>query len=379
MDAANCKDVYPAPVFEGSEKRIEVDFDFGHATPAGGLRALTRAQLDELMTLAACTIVSTKSTAEFDSYVLSESSLFVYPTKYILKTCGTTKLLCSVPRLIEMAAEMCMKPSRSKFTRASYLFPEQQHFPHTSFDDETVFMQDIFSKLGLAGERYVLGDDVNGLQWHVYLASNPNKPYHEKSVTHAFEVCMTELDETKARQFFRTKDFVSAEQTTKDTGIRALVPKAAIDDYVFDPCGYSMNGVEDGGYMTIHITPENGFSYASVELCGFESAKYDPAAMLHQITQIFKPGKMSVSVSVDETSTESFSWGSVLEAPAGYSCESGTCQEFMAGGRVVFYNLSANNKSAFDDEPGSPTTVLHQLSSVSMSDSDEGMEGACSD
>ena len=122
----SCKEVLHPPVFEGSEKRIEVDFDFSPASPAGGLRALARSQLDELMTLAACTIVSKKSTAEFDSYVLSESSLFVYPSKYILKTCGTTKLLCSVPRLAEMAAELGMNPSRCKFTRASYLFPDQQ-------------------------------------------------------------------------------------------------------------------------------------------------------------------------------------------------------------------------------------------------------------
>jgi S-adenosylmethionine decarboxylase len=254
-----------------------------------------------------------------------------------------------------------------------------QHFPHTSFDDETSFMQDLFGNLGLAGECYVLGDEVNGLEWHVYLASNPNKRYHEKTVTHAFEVCMTELDETKARAFFRSKDFVSAEQTTVDSGIRALLPHAAIDDYVFDPCGYSMNGVQDGGYMTIHITPEKGFSYASVELCGFAFDKFEPAVMLHQITEIFNPGKMSVSVSVDEASQEAFQWGSVLEAPAGYSCESGTCQEFMAGGRVVFYNLSSNCSSSGLEEPGSPVTVLHQCDSPTMSDSDEGMDGACSD
>lgn len=29
---------------------------------------------------------------------------------------------------------------------------------------------------------------------------------------------------------------------------------ADIDDYVFDPCGYSMNGILKGGFITIHIT-----------------------------------------------------------------------------------------------------------------------------
>lgn len=40
-------------------------------------------------------------------------------------------------------------------------------------------------------------------------------------------------------------------------GIHFAVP-AEIDDYVFEPCGYSMNGVERGTFSTIHITPEDG-------------------------------------------------------------------------------------------------------------------------
>ena len=41
--------VHPCPLFEGSEKRIVVEFSLGAATPFNGLRALTRAQLDALM------------------------------------------------------------------------------------------------------------------------------------------------------------------------------------------------------------------------------------------------------------------------------------------------------------------------------------------
>lgn len=124
--AAAADAILPNPVFEGSEKRLEVDFVLGGAAPAHGLRALCREQLDELMTLAHCCIVSSRSNQSFDAYVLSESSLFVYPTKWVLKTCGTTRLLDSVPRLLEMASAIGVQPVRAKFSRATFLFPEQQ-------------------------------------------------------------------------------------------------------------------------------------------------------------------------------------------------------------------------------------------------------------
>lgn len=53
---------------------------------------------------------------------------------------------------------------------------------------------------------------------------------------------------------------------------------AVIDDYVFEPCGYSMNGQQGGVFSTIHITPEDGFSYASFELCGYDPDAVDTGA-----------------------------------------------------------------------------------------------------
>lgn len=74
---------FPTPVFEGSEKRIEIDFAHAHGanTAPDGLRSVTRESLDAVLDLAACCIVSARHGTEFDAYVLSESSLFVYPRK----------------------------------------------------------------------------------------------------------------------------------------------------------------------------------------------------------------------------------------------------------------------------------------------------------
>ena len=75
---------------------------------------------------AGCCIVSARSNESLDAYVLSESSLFVYPDKAVLKTCGTTKLLDAVPLLLELAAGLGLTCSRCKYSRASFLFPDSQ-------------------------------------------------------------------------------------------------------------------------------------------------------------------------------------------------------------------------------------------------------------
>jgi Adenosylmethionine decarboxylase len=58
--------------------------------------------------------------------VLSESSLFVYSRKIVLKTCGTTLLLAAVPTILEQAAGLGLQACRCKYSRASFLFPEHQ-------------------------------------------------------------------------------------------------------------------------------------------------------------------------------------------------------------------------------------------------------------
>lgn len=75
---------------------------------------------------AACCIVSESHVEDFDAYVLSESSLFIYSDKLVLKTCGTTLLLSAVPTILEQAAGVGLRPRRCKYSRASFLFPEQQ-------------------------------------------------------------------------------------------------------------------------------------------------------------------------------------------------------------------------------------------------------------
>ena len=131
---------WPTPVFEGSEKRLEIDFS---RTIGSGLRSLSRAQLDQLMEQAGCCIVSDRHNDQFDAYVLSESSLFVFPTKLVLKTCGTTKILCAIPLLLEYATSLGCNPQRCKYSRASFLYPHYQVIFKTCTAKAVNFRSDI--------------------------------------------------------------------------------------------------------------------------------------------------------------------------------------------------------------------------------------------
>ena len=75
-------DLYKPGCFEGPEKNLEVIFRAGVGNPKG-CRTLDRPALDAICLAARCTILSQVSNGNLDAYVLSESSLFVYPHKMV--------------------------------------------------------------------------------------------------------------------------------------------------------------------------------------------------------------------------------------------------------------------------------------------------------
>ena len=343
--------IYPSPHFEGAEKRIEIDFHLNKENPRG-LREITRTQLDECMTAARCEIVSVRTNVKFDAYVLSESSLFVFPTKLVLKTCGTTHLLAGVPAILKYAKEVGMEPRRVKFTRSSFDKPDLQPALHASFDNEVDFLEKHFGGLSIeGGSSYILGSKLKGVQWHVYVAGDAC-PVQDARPKASLEVCMTQLNREHCDEhFYRTDKFVSSAQTTTDSGIRSIFEEFDIDDYVFEPCGYSMNGLNeqgsiDGQYSTIHITPEEGFSYASCELSNVECEDLDAFAYVRKVANVFKPGKMIFAISVDglnaaDVANDVLGNGSFIP---GYTRVQATRQEFDVEGVVAYFSYEHNDR-----------------------------------
>ncbi|KAF2728166.1 S-adenosylmethionine decarboxylase [Polyplosphaeria fusca] len=235
--------------FEGPEKLLEVWFSAsaselpGQAGPLG-LKAVSADVWKEMLDLVNCKVLSVIESEHVDAYLLSESSMFVFPHKVILKTCGTTTLLWGLPRMLEIAAldagfphvaaqpmrgiAAAATPYRVFYSRKNFLYPDQQRGPHRSWRDEVRFLDQRFQ----GGSAYMIGK-MNGEHWYLYITGpdtrltpppSPDREFLELPETETkylghprrllpeqatdaeddetLELLMTDLDEKNARQFY---------------------------------------------------------------------------------------------------------------------------------------------------------------------------------
>lgn len=341
--------------FEGFEKRLEISFfNPGPSVDpdSRGLRSLTKNQIDEFLAPAECTIVSSLSNDLLDSYVLSESSLFVYPYKVIIKTCGTTKLLLSIPPILKLSSELCLDVKSVRYTRGSFIFPGAQTFPHRSFTEEAMVLDSHFGNLGKGGTAYVMGGDDKNQKWHVYSATAETAyPITPTAPVYTLEMCMTSLNKMNASVFFKSESS-SAAVMTEDSGIRKILPESQICDFDFDPCGYSMNAIEGDAISTIHVTPEDGFSYASFEAVGYDLKSMGLSLLIERVLACFQPNEFSVAIHGNDLKDFENNDPDVK----GYSVEE-TKFEVLGdeGGSMVYYGFARGGSSC-----GSPRSTLHR-------------------
>ncbi|KAE8447870.1 hypothetical protein EG329_010099 [Mollisiaceae sp. DMI_Dod_QoI] len=241
-------DLDSSNAFEGPEKLLEVWFaPAADALPPGtkkdGLKIVQSETWKEMLDLVNCKVLSVVESEHVDAYLLSESSMFVFPHKLILKTCGTTTLLLGIRRMLRIAAveagfpshntrslddiKTAATPYRVFYSRKNFLFPDKQHGPHRSWKQEVKFLDDMF----LGGSAYMVGK-MNGDHWYLYLTTPntaltpPRTPDNERVATETktikipassafavgqralehddetLEVLMTDLDPENAKQFY---------------------------------------------------------------------------------------------------------------------------------------------------------------------------------
>mmetsp|Transcript_23521 Transcript_23521/g.48941 ORF Transcript_23521/g.48941 Transcript_23521/m.48941 type:complete len:427 (+) Transcript_23521:138-1418(+) len=325
----------PANAFEGPEKTLEVCFraSTGGTPPTPGLRSLPRRSLDELCSLASCTIISSASNAYLDAYVLSESSLFVYPYMLILKTCGTTTLLRVLKRLIEMVGPKGdgsgEKPLNLVldwvgYSRKNLNWPERQHFPHQSWETEISYISqhsEFTSRLN--GSAYTLGP-ITGDHWFVWVADRTIRS-DIVGTDRVMNIMMFDIDPAVAEKFYTSRYRVGGDEEededmrevgrrmTEEAGIRKLVPGAIVDQMAFEPCGYSMNAILYNSYSTMHVTPETSFSYASFETNQKLSSYH---ALISNVVRTFNPGRFVLTMMADEAGLDEIKDNPLTDRPA---------------------------------------------------------------
>ncbi|KAJ8604246.1 hypothetical protein CTAYLR_009223 [Chrysophaeum taylorii] len=275
--------------FEGPEKTLEVCF-----APCGeGCRALGRGALDAILAEARCEILSKISNEYLDAYVLSESSLFVYKYKWVIKTCGRTTLLRSLRKLLEYTGTLDMRVEWVGYSRKNFVFPDDQTSPHTSFHEELSYLK----AHPICGSGYVLGP-MTGDHWFVFISDQCERP-SELETERTVNVMMFDLADEVREQFYLKPGEIDDQETgnimTQRSGLGDLVG-AKVDARAFAPCGYSMNSLVYGSYTTVHVTPEPSCSYASFET---NTPLKSYTSLLKNVLSVFKPKRIVVTLFAD--------------------------------------------------------------------------------
>ncbi|EFH67667.1 hypothetical protein ARALYDRAFT_314242 [Arabidopsis lyrata subsp. lyrata] len=297
-----------ASAFEGVEKRLEIIFSA--STSNKNLREkLTRNVLHQILKPVDCKIEDLLSEDQVDAYLLSASSLFVFDDFVILKTCGNTKIFECMKELIRVAAR---EVNSVLYTRGQFFWPQMQPDPHSFFI------------------RLI---PISQKQWHI-LSDFPHAADNNTKEVLTVELCMRRLDREKA-SIFEEKTSPTSEKMTEASGIGLIFPEAKLSTFAFSPCGYSMNSVEGKAISTIHVVPEEAWSFASFECCGYE---FKDDESLQQVVAralaCFKPKMFTLAIRSNLPVI-----GGEPQCnldPDGYSCKREICS-LEKGGSVVYY------------------------------------------
>lgn len=323
----------PEYFFEGAEKRLEIDFIETANSSKKGMLAISRSQWEILLDTVNCQILSSETSEDCVSYVLSESSLFVYPYKILIKTCGETTLLDCLPILKKYTTQVSLRIDFVTYSHKSFTAPHLQKKIYKSFDSEISELNKHF-----AGKGYTLGP-MNEERWFIYVADMSECPSDKYEAEQTIEIIMSDLDRKSMSLFYKSEH---SDDVANISGISSIIPNSKIDDHMFEPCGYSMNALKKRYYSTIHITPEPEFSYVSFET-NLPVSSYDQ--IISKVISIFRPSHFIISVFADSTALCGESNRSYNPILSGYTREIANTCEFIGRRSVTCSHYRIDRKS----------------------------------
>lgn len=325
--------------FEGPEKLLEIWFYPNLENIPSGSKTLRSISFDlwsQILDLVNCKILSIKSSKYLHAFLLSESSLFVYDHKLVLKTCGTTTTLYSLNAIFQLVKKELnwdfvidghKQPYKVFYSRRAFMFPHMQKPIHKKWSSEVDYLNEFFTN----GSQYVIGR-IDNSQWHLYVTNSEAEQAYfnaeHMDYDETFEVLMTGIAADKARDFVTSRKpgfEIEGNQdlghflgmsTSNNTGLNNIyegdIQDTIIHDaFSFTPCGYSSNTIlDDKYYYSLHVTPEKGWSYASFESnVDTKKLNTDNIEILSKILKIFNPDKFQVTLfkNLNDDGSELFS------------------------------------------------------------------------
>jgi S-adenosylmethionine decarboxylase len=194
-------------------------------------------------------VLSELSNEECDAYLLSESSLFVWHDRFLMLTCGTTTL-------VEAALYFIAEKGVSDIDFLCYQRKNEYHsqLQKTSLDEDLRRLRE-----QLPMRAFQLGY----LDSHHHYLAHYDKPYEPNPEDKTCELLMYHI-EGEVADYLRSEG-QSCEEIRKKLALDVILEGFELDDFVFSPCGYSINAIRGSEYATIHVTPEPHSSYVSFE------------------------------------------------------------------------------------------------------------------
>jgi S-adenosylmethionine decarboxylase len=231
--------------FEGAEKKIELIV----SKECSSLLDFELNFWEELVSLSQASILSKIENDYVKAFLLSESSLFVWKDRILMLTCGETKLVDSASFLISKLKECnidCFIFQRKNEYR-SYL-------QKTNFEEDAALLRQ-----NLEGQSLRFGP-IHG---HHNLLFHTKKIYNIHDDDSTSELLMYDIGKKVSE--FLTREDLCANDIREFLAVDKLLPDFIIDDFVFEPYGYSLNAIKDERYYTIHVTPQETSAYVSFE------------------------------------------------------------------------------------------------------------------
>lgn len=226
-------------MFEGSEKKLEIIF----SKNSPSLRSLPQKFWEDVVRACSAHIVSTKKYPLVDSYILSESSMFVWDHRLILITCGQTTLAHSLLEILKHAS--IAKIETLFFQRKNEFFPRDQK---SNFQKDVDLIQN-----QIQGTSYQFGS-LHDHHFFLFCSSSQYQPLTDDAT---LEVLMYDSQ--------TIKDGSKKSLLNLENHLEKIFPEFDKQNHFFNPEGYSMNAIKDEFYYTIHVTPQKPFFYVSFE------------------------------------------------------------------------------------------------------------------